>query len=78
MLTVVLTFMLLIFIVLGMAIGVIFRGQPIKGSCGGIASLGMSEGCDICGGDKNKCDTSINAKNPSDKQKFLSYNAADK
>ncbi len=32
-----------------MAVGVILSNKPIKGSCGGLATLGMKEGCEICG-----------------------------
>ncbi|MCK5885906.1 MAG: (Na+)-NQR maturation NqrM, partial [Alcanivorax sp.] len=37
-----------------MAVGVILSNKPIKGSCGGLATLGMKEGCEICGGDRGK------------------------
>ncbi|CAK9053070.1 PNPLA domain-containing protein, partial [Durusdinium trenchii] len=40
-----------------MAVGVIFSNKPIKGSCGGLNALGMKEGCEICGGDDSKCET---------------------
>ncbi len=40
----------------GMAIGVILSNKPLKGSCGGLAGLGMKEGCEICGGDRGKCE----------------------
>ncbi|EKF75237.1 hypothetical protein A11A3_04635 [Alcanivorax hongdengensis A-11-3] len=40
----------------GMAVGVIFANKPIKGSCGGLATLGMKEGCEICGGDRSQCE----------------------
>jgi hypothetical protein len=30
--------------------------KPISGSCGGMSSLGMEVACDICGGDKGKCE----------------------
>ncbi|MCH8530470.1 MAG: (Na+)-NQR maturation NqrM [Saccharospirillum sp.] len=43
-------------VVVAMAVGVIFGRQPIKGSCGGMAAIGMESECDVCGGDKNKCD----------------------
>lgn len=43
-------------LIAGMAIGVILADKPIKGSCGGIAALGMGGDCDICGGDRNKCE----------------------
>lgn len=76
MTTVFLTFCILLLVVAGMAIGVIFRGTPIKGSCGGIASLGMGRACDICGGDKNKCDTET--KSEKTEPDSLAYNAAEK
>lgn len=80
MTTILLTFCILLLVVFGMAVGVIFRGKPIKGSCGGIASLGMGRACDICGGDKNKCEkepAAQQSKEPSDKPS-LAYNAAEK
>lgn len=39
-----------------MALCVIFANKPIKGSCGGMATLGFKENCDICGGVQTKCD----------------------
>ena len=57
MATVILAFIVLGTIMAAMAIGVILQGKPIKGSCGGIAALGMGKDCDICGGDRTKCDT---------------------
>lgn len=56
MLTFVLAFTLLASIIAAMSIGVIFQNKPIKGSCGGMAALGMNTDCDICGGDRSKCD----------------------
>ena len=34
---------------------VIFGRQPIKGSCGGLAQLGLGS-CEICGGDPARCE----------------------
>ena len=47
---------LMIVLVAGMSIGVLMGRKPISGSCGGMSALGMEVACDICGGDKNKCD----------------------
>lgn len=33
-----------------MAVGVLLGKKPIKGSCGGLGSLGLGQACDICGG----------------------------
>lgn len=57
----------MIFIVFGvmlllvalMAIGVLLGRKPISGSCGGMSAIGMESACDVCGGDKGKCDTEI-------------------
>lgn len=40
-----------------MAVGVVFGRKPISGSCGGMAAIGMESECDVCGGDKTKCDS---------------------
>lgn len=56
MATAFLAFVILMLVMGGMAIGLILRGKPIKGSCGGIASLGMGTACDICGGNPQKCE----------------------
>ena len=33
----------------GLAIGLILKNQPIKGSCGGMANLDEGSECQICG-----------------------------
>ena len=33
----------------GLAIGLIFSNEPIKGSCGGMANLEQGSPCQICG-----------------------------
>jgi len=50
----VLAFLLMLFLVAAMAIGVILSNKPIKGSCGGLSALGMKEDCMICGGDESQ------------------------
>lgn len=49
--TLLLTFGLFLLVILGMAVGYIFSKRTIKGSCGGISSLGMKKVCD--------CDTPV-------------------
>lgn len=56
MATFILTFLFFLVVVAGMAVGVIFRNRPIKGSCGGMGALGMDTACDICGGDPSVCE----------------------
>lgn len=61
----------------GMSLGVIFSNKPIKGTCGGIAALGLDRSCDICGGDMKKCDEEQErvASLPGDSSTGLSYDA---
>ncbi|GAB3477523.1 (Na+)-NQR maturation NqrM [Marinomonas epiphytica] len=56
MLTIVLAFALMLALVAAMAVGVLMGRKPISGSCGGMSALGMEVACDICGGDKGKCE----------------------
>ncbi|GAA6149512.1 (Na+)-NQR maturation NqrM [Pseudooceanicola nitratireducens] len=46
--TVVLSFVLLSLVMLGMAVGVIFSGRRIKGSCGGLNAIGDADQCLVC------------------------------
>jgi uncharacterized protein len=78
MVTLLLTFVILILVVLGMSLGLILRGKPIKGTCASMASIGMGESCEICGGDRNKCEKENTDESPADKKSALSYNAAEK
>lgn len=50
------TLVVLLVIVSAMSIGVILAKKPIAGSCGGMTALGIDTACDICGGDKNRCE----------------------
>ena len=49
-------FATLLIVVSIMAVGVIFADKPIKGSCGGLNALGFKEDCEICGGNRDKCE----------------------
>lgn len=56
MLTIVLAFALMLLLVAAMSVGVLMGRKPISGSCGGMSALNMEVACDICGGDKGKCE----------------------
>jgi uncharacterized protein len=43
-----LTFALLLSVVAGMAVGAIFKGRTIKGSCGGLNALAGADRCVVC------------------------------
>ena len=45
----ILSFLIIAFAFTGLAIGLIFKNQPIKGSCGGMANLEDGSTCEICG-----------------------------
>lgn len=55
MATMLAAFIFMVILVAAMAIGVILRGKPIKGTCGGIGALGMGQACDVCGGKPEDC-----------------------
>ncbi len=44
-----------------MGIGYIVKKQPLKGSCGGVATLMGDEYCQFCGNDPNKCESLTDA-----------------
>ncbi|WP_114416385.1 (Na+)-NQR maturation NqrM [Marinospirillum perlucidum] len=44
-------------IILMMSVGVLMGRKPIAGSCGGMSALGMETECDVCGGNKDICET---------------------
>lgn len=56
MTTILLAFGLMVALVIAMAVGVLMGRKPISGSCGGMSALNMEVACDICGGDKGKCE----------------------
>lgn len=51
-----LTLVILLTIVAGMAVGVLNGRKPITGSCGGLNNAGVGGACEICGGDTTKCE----------------------
>jgi hypothetical protein len=56
-LTITFTVFVLFFLLMG--IGYMFKKQPLKGSCGGVANLMGDERCSFCGDDPNKCDSVV-------------------
>ena len=55
--TLFITFIIMALSSVGLAIGLILRNQPIKGSCGGMANLESGSPCQICGRtDPSNCD----------------------
>ncbi len=74
MATVILSIVIFVIVVGVMAIGVLFGRKPIKGSCGGMSSLGMDTACDICGGDTSKCEEEQKRQNKKE-QTDLAYEA---
>ncbi len=39
-----------------LALGLILRGKPLQGSCGGAATLMGEKSCGVCGRDPNTCE----------------------
>ncbi|MFT6029870.1 MAG: hypothetical protein ACI8O8_001610 [Oleiphilaceae bacterium] len=70
----IIAFGVMLLLVAAMSVGVIMGKKPISGSCGGMSALGMEVACDVCGGDKTKCDTEDDANIKLD----TAYNTADK
>lgn len=59
-----------------MMVGLLLKGQPLKGSCGGVATLMGNDECEICGGDPNACEKETAAQNT--KANDLAYDASAK
>ncbi|HEY5644877.1 MAG TPA: (Na+)-NQR maturation NqrM [Pseudomonadales bacterium] len=62
MTTLLMSFVIMLLVVTGMAVGVLFGRRPISGSCGGMKALGMDVSCEICGGDPDRCETSTSRR----------------
>ncbi len=56
--TMIASFVILLLVVAGMAVGVMFGRAPIKGSCGGLNNVGIDGTCELCGGNPARCDKS--------------------
>ena len=55
--TLLVTFIIMALSFAGLALGLILRNHPIKGSCGGMANLEEGSPCQICGRtDPSNCD----------------------
>jgi len=69
-------FCVMLLITAAMSVGVLLGKKPISGSCGGMSALGMEVACDVCGGDKTKCENEDEYEGlPDDEQGSLAYNA---
>lgn len=60
-------------VIAAMAVGVIFSNKPIKGSCGGLANVGITGECEICGGNIEKCEEQSDTEKPANNA--LGYDA---
>ncbi|WP_097461054.1 (Na+)-NQR maturation NqrM [Mangrovitalea sediminis] len=70
--TFILVFLVFCVMIAAMSIGVMFGRKPLKGSCGGMSALGIDTACEICGGNRSKCEeVNARAASPSD----LAYDA---
>ncbi len=78
MLTMLIAVVLVLLLVAAMAIGVMMGREPIKGSCGGMAALGIDTECDICGGNPALCETEQLKKEDAANAESLSYDASKK
>lgn len=55
MTTWILSLIVIVLAVGGLSIGVLMGRKPIQGSCGGLSNLTGQQGCDLCGGSRDKC-----------------------
>ena len=52
--TVAIAFVTFVLAVVGMAVGAIFKGRHLTGSCGGLSKIDGAGECDICGRDMSR------------------------
>ena len=57
--TFVLALLVFMAIVAAITVGVIFGRAPIKASCGGLGAVGIDQHCEICGGDPQRCESTM-------------------
>ncbi|TYC58177.1 (Na+)-NQR maturation NqrM [Marinobacter sp. BW6] len=75
--TFLLVLLIVVLLVAAMSIGVILGRKPISGTCGGIGALGISQSCDICGGNTQKCEEeNERLANESKEPEALAYDAS--
>ncbi len=55
MTTILLSIVIALLVFAGMAVGLMFGRQPIKGSCGGMSAMAGGGSCSVCGDDPAKC-----------------------
>ena len=56
MTTLLVTFCVLALIIAMMSIGVLMGRKPVQGSCGGLNNIDGMDECELCGGDRKRCD----------------------
>ncbi|MFI2810071.1 MULTISPECIES: (Na+)-NQR maturation NqrM [Microbulbifer] len=71
-------FVAMVLVIAGMAVGAIVQNKPLKGSCGGLNTLGLKENCDICGGDDDECRKEQERQEQLAQQADLAYDATRK
>ncbi|WP_434353072.1 (Na+)-NQR maturation NqrM [Psychrobacter sp. HD31] len=73
------TFTVFVLFFLFMGVGYMVKKEPLKGSCGGVATLMGDEYCQFCGNDPNKCDslTEEDKQKMRDEQQTQSKKAAE-
>jgi hypothetical protein len=69
------TFMVMMLVVAGMAVGVMAGRKPIAGSCGGIGATGIESSCTLCGGNPQKCEESSRAPEAAARGSFYDASA---
>ena len=72
-----LAFLIMGLIVAGMAVGAMAGRGPLKGSCGGLAAVGIEGKCEICGDDPSRCEEQQGESAEGSKGTASFYDASD-